>query len=402
MRKSNVLVKAIVGAVCLIVALVLSLPVLPMMSSRMFGGGTMDFNKAAYNEYRANRPVGGSVYYVLGTSDAGDSGAVSVGAYYYLVPASGKQISNKNKADTLVLVKVTNGSKVYEGINGVYRTSSGGDSADGYKISGVLKKSTASETKTAEELRSTSPYADLQISEYTLDLTNDVKGMTIKFIISLLFYAAAAFCVVITIQAINKNADIEKIEDERIAYRMEQERKSGNKNDDGSDKMFGDSDGSYGVTPRREGSDMLGEGGSGGSGGYKPAFQSQGGEQFTPRSDSPFDDSMFGGSSNSGSDDDSDGFFGGGAQQNGGFFGTGAAPGGNSRQGAASQNDFYGGSSASSDDDGFFGGSSGQGGGFYGGSSSGSDDGFFGGSSSGSDDGFFGGSSGQGGGFYGN
>lgn len=399
MRKSNVLVKAIVGAVCLIVALVLSLPVLPMMSSRMFGGGSMDFNKAAYNEYRANRPVKGSVFYVLGTSDGGDSGAVSVGAYYYLVPATGKQINNKNKADTLVLVKATSGSAVYDGINGIYRKSADGNSSDGYKISGVLKKITSSETKTAEELRSKSPYAELQISEYTLDLTKDVKSMTIKFVISLLFYAVAVFCIVITIQAINKNASIEKIEEDRIAYRLEQERKSGNKNDDGSDKMFGDSDGSYGVTPRRDGDDMLGEGSSGGSGGYKPAFQSQGGEQFTPRSDSPFDDSMFGGSSN-GSDDE-DGFFGGGASQNGGFFGTGAAPGGSFRQGAENQNDFYGGSSSNSDDDGFFGGSSGQGGGFYGASSGSSDDGFFGGSSGNSDDGFFG-SSGQGGGFYGN
>ena len=352
MRKALVIPKAAAALVCLIVALVISAPVLGVVSNKFFGGGTLDFNTEAYSEYRENRPVGGVIYNVLGAEAADNDGALSNGSYYYLVPLKGQAIDNKNKIDTLVLVKTVNGSPGYVALNDVFRaSSSNGGSGDGYELSGVLKAITSDEKAVAEALKAKTPYGNLKLSEYTLDITVPVKSMIVRFLISLIFAALTVFAVILTIQAINKNADIDKIEDERMAYRMEQERKSGNKNEDGSDKMFGDSDASYGVTPRKEGgNDMLGEDSSGGSGGFSPAFQSQGGED-------PFAGSMLGGSSGGFLDDsdysgsggflDDSGYSGG---QGGGFLDDGGYSGGQGGfYGAPEQNNKY-------DEDGFFGG----------------------------------------------
>ena len=312
MKKALVIPKIVAAAVCLIVSLIIALPVLPVMSNRMFGGGTMDFNTAQYSEYRVNRPVGGSIYYVLGASEGitESGGALSNGNYYYLVPVSGKAIDNKNKVDTLVLVKAVNGSKIYESLNDIYRSSASGNDETGFEITGVLKKADDDEVETAETLRAATSYKDLVISQYTLDLTKNVKGMTARFAVSLIFFALCIGCIVLVFQAINKNAQLEEIEDKRMAFRIEQEKKSGNKNDDGSDKMYGNSDASYGTTPRKDDGS-----GTPSGGGYNPSFQSQGGEEYTPRT--TYDESQ-----------DDGGFFGGGSAAPGqaGFFGGSQQP----------------------------------------------------------------------------
>ena len=368
MKKAMVIPKVAAAVLCIVIGLVIVLPALPVMSNRMFGGGTMDINTAAYSDYRSNRPVGGSIYFILGASEgtSESGGALSNGSYYYLVPVSGKEISNKNKVDTLLLVKAVNGSDIYSSLNDIYRSSASGDSASGFEITGVLRDMSDDEEETATALRAPTGYGDLKLSEYTLDLTIPVKTYTIRFAVSLIFFALAIGSIFLTIQAINKNAQLEDIEDRRMAFRLEQEKKSGNKNDDGSDKMFGDSDASFGTTPRKndDSDGMLGES-SPGTGGYNPAFQSQGGEDFTTRTS--YDDA------------DEDGFFGGGSAAPGqsGFFGGSQS----SRQSSGPfDNGLYGGVSQPSSpfDDSLLSGSQG---GFYGGSSQNDDDdyGFFGG-----------------------
>lgn len=352
MRKANVIPKAAAAVVCLILTFVLMLPVLSVMSGRMFGGGTMDFNTEKYSEYRNSRPVEGRVHYILDTVE-GDSTV-----FYYLVPIWGNRISNSNQADTLVLVKVKGGTDLHKEFNDVYRVSKdGGYSETGVGLSGALKKYTDDEKKIGETLAAKTPYSELELSQYVIDVTTPISAVTTRFIFGVVAFLATIFCVYLTITAINRNAELEDIEDKRFAFKLEQDRKSGNKNDDGSDKMYGNSDASYGVTPAAGGA----------AGGYKPSFQSQGGEEFTPRDDTP-------------REIDEDGFLGDGS---GSFFGAkGNAPGASSRnaaQGGYSQqgsdpfagsafndfppqedNSFYGGSQNSSygsdtgDDDGFF------------------------------------------------
>ena len=243
MRKALVIPKAALCVLCLIISFVIAIPVLPVMSAKLFGGGTMDFNAEAYSSYHANRPVSGKIFCILGAASESE-GSSSLGSYYYLVPVSGKAIDNKNKVDTLVLVKAKNGSDVYNGLNNIYRSSSSGDYTNGFEISGVLKKITEKEMDTAEDLQAATEFQNLELSEFTLDLTKAVKGMTVRFIISFVIFLVACFCAYLTIQAINKNAQIESIEDQRFAFKMEQEAKSGNTNEDGSDKMYGNSDAS--------------------------------------------------------------------------------------------------------------------------------------------------------------
>ncbi len=381
MKKALVIPKIAAGVVCLLIAMILSFPVLPVMSNKLFGGGTMDFNSAKYDEYRVNRPVDGTIFYVLGASEgvSESGGALTNGNYYYLVPAGGKMIDNLNKVDTLVLVKAVNGSDVYTSLNDLYRVSASGNDEKGFELTGVLRNTSADEKSTAEKLKAATPYSGLAVSEYTLDLTKPVKGMTARFAISLIFSALTIGCIVLVFQAINKNAELEDIEDKRMAFRIEQEKKSGNTNDDGSDKMYGNSDASYGVKPpKNDGSES---GGHSAGGGYKPSFQSQGGEEYTPPT--KYDDSQ------------EDGFFGSNAAPgNAGFFGGSqqgaqyppSAPaqnspfddslyGGSGGQGAGQSGGFYGGSgrqSASPFDDSLYGGASGNGGddddmGFFGG-----------------------------------
>lgn len=341
MKKAVVIPKAIAAGVALLISLILAMPVLPMMTARMFGGGTIDFNESGAEEYSANRPMAGVIHYVLGASGDED-------VYYYLVPLKGSEITSKSRVDTLVLFKVKNGSEVYNSLNDVYRESTKGNgSFEGFRLSGVVKKMSPAEKKTAGDIQDKTPFYNLKLCDYTVDLSSSVGSMTFRFVLSVLFLLAAIFSGVIALQAIKKNESIDRIEIDRIAFKREQEAKSGNKNDDGSDKMFGDSDASYGVTPRKEGgNDMLGETSAGGSGGFKPAFQSQGGEEdYTPRSgggflDVPDDDdspSFFGGSSSQGGgyydDSQQDGFFGGGS---GGFYG-------NDSQNDADYDGFFGG-----------------------------------------------------------
>lgn len=341
MKKAVVIPKAVAAGVALLVSLILMIPVLPMMTARMFGGGTVDFNEAAADEYSVNRPMSGTIHYILGASGEGDN-------YYYLVPIKGNEITSKSRVDTLVLFKAPNGSEVYDALNDVYRESTkGSGSFEGYKFSGVVKKMSAAEKKTASALQDKTAFYNLNLCEYTVDLSSKVGSMTGRFVLSLFLLIAAIFSGVIALQAVKKNESIDRIEIDRIAFKREQEAKSGNKNDDGSDKMFGDSDASFGVTPRKEGAnDMLGETSAGGSGGFKPAFQSQGGEEYTPRSSG-------GGFLDVPDDDDEPSFFGGSAPQNNGYYDN------------SQQDSFYGGS-----------------GGFYGNDSAGNDadyDGFFGG-----------------------
>ncbi len=352
MRKALVIPKAAACVVFLIVAIILVAPVMPVMSAKLFGGGTLDFNSAVSKDCSANRPVEGEVCYVLG-ADAGSSsdGAVTMGDYYYLVTLGGKVADNKNKIDTLILVKAKNGSKIYEGLNNIYRGSSKGNVAEGFKISGVLKKSTSDEKSLANTMKTDSVYADFNLSDFTLDLTKSVSAINTRFIISLIFFALTAGSAVLLVQAINKNASIEEIEDKRMAFKMEQDKKSGNKNDDGSDKMFGDSEANYGVKPPKDGE-------SAPSGGYKPSFQSQGGgsDNDAPRKPTTYDES-----------EDNGGFFGGGASQNGNFFGGSS----NQTNQNNNQNDYYGGNSNQNSQGGYYGGNSNQNGqgGYYGGNS---------------------------------
>ena len=360
MRKALVIPKAAAAVVCLIVSLVLTLPVLSVMSNRLFGGGSLDFGEEIYSAYRENRPVTGSVHCILGTTDGEDN------YYYYLAPIGGMPIDNKNKADTLVLIKAKGGTDLHKELNDVYRASSDGFSETGCALSGVLRETDEDEDDIALQLRSKTKYKELAVSEYVIDLTTPVKSMTVRFALGIVSFVVMIFCTVLTVKAINRNAEVERIEEERFAYRAEQERKSGNKNDDGSDKMFGDSDASFGTTPNAGSA----------SGGYNPTFMSQSGEEFTPRDDSP-------------REIDEDGFLGGGS-----FFGASVTP---AQQGSPEQQGGFMQQSASDpfadsaygDDDGFFGGqSASQNGGFYGGQSASQNGGFYGGQSASQDSGY--------------
>lgn len=381
MRRALVIPKAVAAAVCLIIGLILIIPTLPVMTSRLFGGGMVDFNEESYKDYSENRPVSGRVYYAfgsMGTSVEDDKG-IPQNIYYYLVPLNGKPIDSKNKAEAVVLIKVHELDDAYKDMNEIVRASANGSSETGCEISGVLKPMSELESGYAQKLREKVPDKSLPVVEYEIDLSVSPKGMLLRFLLSVVFFAAAAFAVYLTVSAVKKNADIERIEDERMVYKMEQERKSGNTNEDGSDKMFGDSDASFGTTPRKDGS----------AGSYTPSFQSQGGEEFTPRDDPP-------------REIDEDGFLGGG----GSFFGAAPQQSAPAQQGtqypaqggySQQSSDPFAGSAFNdlgSDDDGFFGG---QGGGSYGGQGSYNDGGygqggFYGGSQGGSDDdddGFF-------------
>lgn len=298
MRKALVIPKAVVAVICLIAAIVLAAPVMPMMTNRMFGGGTIDFNTEDTSEYSANRPINGKVYFAFSAVGGKDGNEQEL--YYYLVPVKGKQEDKDNPIDSVILVKAPVKSELYSQLNDIYRASAEGGSKSGCELSGVLSDPTSEEKAIAKKLFGSVPNQTITISDYVFDTSKSVSAMTGRFLLSLLCMAAAVFFAVLTAQAVKKNSDIERIEDERMVYRMEQERKSGNKNEDGSDKMFGDSDASYGVTPPKDGETAP-------TGGYNPSFQSQGGEEFAPRNDY----------SNA---SDEDGFLGGG----GSFFG--AAP----------------------------------------------------------------------------
>ena len=357
MRKALVIPKAVMAVICIIAAFVLAAPVMPMMSARMFGGGMIDFNEENYSEYSKNRPVSGKMFYIFAAE-----GGAEEDVYYYIVPVKGKQADKENTVDAVTLVKASVKSDLYSDFNDIFRESAEGGSKTGCEFSGVLTSCTSEEKKIAEKLFLKVPNKTLTVSEYVIDATSTVGAMTARFLLALLCFAAGAFFAVITVQAVKKNVELERIEDERIAYKMEQDRKSGNKNDDGSDKMFGDSDASYGVTPPKNG-------GSAPSGGFNPSFQSQGGGAPTPQNDYS-------------SSDDEDGFLGGG----GSFFGASptpaqsAAPAQSSDPFASSafndlgQSDegsgFYG---SVNDQGGFYGGSNDQGG-FYGGSNGSQDD----------------------------
>ena len=356
MRRALVIPKVAAAAICLIIAVVLSFPVMSVMSNRLFGGGMLDFAAATTKEYGANKPVDGMVHYIIGASSGDSSGeGASKGSYYYVAPVGGSFIDAKNKVDTGVLIKAEDGSKVYKELNEVYRQSSNGYSESGYSMSGVMKKISEDEWDLCDDIISDSKHPNLQVADYVLDLTTPVSTISARFFISLVFYVLTVFGISLVISAVNKNAKIEFIEDERMAYKMEQDRKSGNTNDDGTDKMFGDSDASFGVKP------------GSGAGGYKPTFQSQGGgeEPSSGRQGGGFlDDSDYqGGSQGSGFLDDS-GYQGG--SQGGGFLDDSDYQGGSQSGGYLDDGGYQGGYS-----DGFFGG--GQSG--Y----NGNDDGFFGG-----------------------
>ena len=156
MKKALVIPKIAAGVVCLLIAMILSFPVLPVMSNKLFGGGTMDFNSAKYDEYRVNRPVDGTIFYVLGASEgvSESGGALTNGNYYYLVPAGGKMIDNLNKVDTLVLVKAVNGSDVYTSLNDLYRVSASGNDEKGFELTGVLRNTSSKPQRPIRGLRS--------------------------------------------------------------------------------------------------------------------------------------------------------------------------------------------------------------------------------------------------------
>ncbi len=349
MKKALVLPKIIVTVILLAAAIIISAPVVGVVSNRFFGGGIVELEDGSIKEYHSNAPAEGRIHYILGTAAGSKSadGSLEKGYYYYLMLKGGTRDSSSNKADSYVLVKAIDGSDEYTGMNDVFRASANGISEEGFPASGVFKEITSEEESLAKKIISDSGINELKVSEFVLDLSKPVVSYTSRFYISLIFYAAGIFGIYLIVSAINKNAYLEDIEDKRIMFKIEQDRKSGNTNDDGSDKMFGDSEASFGVTPRSaEGSDMLGESPGNSGGGYKPAFQSQGGKT----ENDPFSGSMMGGS---GGFLDDNSYQGGGSS--GGFLDDNSYQGGGSSGGFLDDNSYQGGGS-NDFSDGFFGG----------------------------------------------
>ncbi len=304
MKKSNVVPKIAVFAVFLIVAIIISAPVFSVMFNRILGGGTLNFNEVTAVEFRTNRPIEGELYNIIGCAenDSGEDSDFTLknGAYYYLVTVGGNPI-DKDNPQKLVLVKCPGSSDNYELFNNLWRASSKGDAAEAVELSGVLKKNTSAEESVSSKLRESTNIGDLEITEYYIDTAKSVSSISARFYISLIFYACAAVALVLVVQGFKKNRDIDNIEHERSIYRIAQERKSGNKNDDGTDAMFGDSERLLDERPQNQG-----EAYSAPSRPTQPQDQFQGSAQ-----DDRFDDGFFTSSSSNDSGNEYDGFFGG-------------------------------------------------------------------------------------------
>ena len=365
MRKASVVPKIAITILLLVIAVILSFPVVGVASSRIFGGGIVDISDTSVKEYHNSKPAEGRIHFIA-NSASGDNtgGALDKGAYYYLIPKGGNKASKSNKVDTYILVKVIDGSDEYNGMNDVVRECKDGESVMGYGASGVFKTILPDEKKLGEKMMADKKLDKQTLCEFVLDISTPVGYYTTRFYISLVFYAVGIFGIYLVITSINKNSDIEEIEVKRMLFKMEQDRKSGNKNDDGSDRMFGAANDSFGAAPSGDGSD----------GGYKPTFQSQGGGS----QDDPFAGSMMSdGGSGGGFLDDSD--YQGGSTR-GGFLDDSGYQGGSTRGGFLDDSGYQGGSTRGGflDDSSYQGG----GGGFMGGGQPQDNndyDGFFGG-----------------------
>ncbi len=284
MRKSQVLPKICAFVLFLVIAVIISAPVSSVMFNKILGGGTLDFNEVNPVDLRDNRPIEGNLYYIAGCtgSDGDDSGfTLKKGDYYYLVFIGGKSFDKDNPAK-LIVIETSGSSDIYETFNNLWRESANGASHDGIKISGVVRSNSSAEESAIEKIKENTDLGDIEAVTYYIDCKKPVSQMSTRFYISLIFYAGTIISLLLVIQAVKKNR------------RIAQEMKSGNKNDDGTDAMFGDSERDLDEMPQRQGQS------------YEPSFRDS--QYQSGGYDSGAD--MYTGSQNQ-SEDEYDGFFGG-------------------------------------------------------------------------------------------
>ena len=306
MRKSQLIPKVCAAAAFLIIAIIISAPVMSVFLNKVFGGGVVEFGKAGSLEYLENRPVEGALVYIIGCANddsSGDGFTLKNGTFYYLVSVTGSYPKNDN-SENVILLKTLSNSDSYEELNKVYRMS--GSAEQAIRISGVAKKASANETEIAEKLCQKNGMEEVTYINYCIDCTKPVSSYTARFLLSLIFYAGCIVSILLSFQAVKKNRDFDDMEHRREIMKAARDLKSGEGDSNSTDALFGDADRSY-VTANTQ---YQGEGQSPVEVARDLEQQQSQNNQYQQTQQTFSNDDGFFGQQNNNSDNKYDGFFG--------------------------------------------------------------------------------------------
>ncbi len=214
MQKSSVIPKFVVSAVLLVLTLVIMIPTLPVMLNKL--SGTIDFTDVQETQLGSNRCIEGTITTLYGNTESfGEEGTLSRTEYYYLAALGGGELKREGET-VMIFFKSSSSSPTNEMLKNI--------SDEGVVFSGIVTKAPDNAEDMFKEICSTKklPQADMNLSEYMIDLTVSPEAIMIRFIIAVVFAVAFGVSLSMAFSAIKRNDEVDYIEHERAMLRAKQ------------------------------------------------------------------------------------------------------------------------------------------------------------------------------------